>query len=72
MVNNKGIIIQILKCQSDGIRRPGRPRKNWREDIVAELREWGLEYDLWRDRERWITQNVRERYNDDNNEFIKG
>ncbi|XP_057670224.1 uncharacterized protein LOC130902259 [Diorhabda carinulata] len=44
---------QILNWAPQGRRKRGRPRLSWREGIEKDIRERGLEEDLWEDREKW-------------------
>lgn len=44
---------QALQWKPGGRRKQGRPRRSWQGGINEELRERGLEEDLWNDREEW-------------------
>lgn len=52
---------QILEWQPRGRRRPGRPRRSWREGVDREIRDRELEDDLWNDRTRWRLEIGRRR-----------
>jgi len=52
---------QIFKYTPQGRRKRGRPRRSWREGIDKELRERGVEEDLWMDREEWRLEIGRRR-----------
>ena len=52
-MNEERLPKQVLNWAPHGRRKRGRPRKSWREGIDREIREKGLDEDLWEDREQW-------------------
>ena len=57
------VIKMVWEQNPEGRRSLGRPRMRWRDNIVADLRAMGIEYDpeLMQDRERWrmIVQSAK-------------